>query len=85
MLVGIHDEPGSPSDSWIAYCEKLGMPYKRVNCFANDIVRQLQDCSGLLWWWRPGDPKARLFARQSTFSLEAAGKLVFPSFKASWH
>jgi len=84
MLVGIHDQAGSPSDNWIAYCETHGVPYKRVNCFATDIVSQLRDCDGLLWWWMPVDPKAKLFARQLTLSLELSGKIVFPSFRTCW-
>ncbi|MFC0875454.1 RimK family alpha-L-glutamate ligase [Saccharicrinis sp. FJH2] len=85
MKIGIHKTPGSFSDSWLKYCKENNISYKLVNCFASDIIEQLNDCDGLMWHWDQNCYKAALFARQLTFSLEKKGIHVFPSIDTSWH
>jgi len=84
-LLAIHHKEGSFSDYWIEYCEENEVPYKLVNCYQSDIIQQLADCSVLMWHWHHNDAKAILFARQLIYSVEAMGKLVFPSAKTCWH
>ena len=83
--IAIHARARSFSDKWISYCELHGIPYKVVDCYQSDIVRQLEGCSGLMWHWSHSDAKAALFARQLTLSLEKAGLRVFPDSNTSWH
>lgn len=85
MKIAIHDRAGSFSDRWLKYCDENQIPYKRVNCYAYDIVSQLVDCSGLMWHWDQNDYKAALFARQLSFSLEKKGMKIFPDVNSSWH
>ena len=85
MKIAIHHRPGSFSDIWIKYCESHNIPYKLVNCYDPDIIDHLKDCKGLMWHWPQWDEKAILFARQLTYSLEKAGKKVFPNSQTSWH
>jgi glutathione synthase/RimK-type ligase-like ATP-grasp enzyme len=85
MKIAIHHNPGSFSERWISYCRDNGIPFRIVTCFESDIVEQLEDCDALMWHWSNGDSKAILFARQLTYSLEAAGKKVFPNFQTAWH
>ncbi|SHM85141.1 RimK-like ATP-grasp domain-containing protein [Chitinophaga jiangningensis] len=85
MKLAIHHTPGSFSDRWIDYCRNNAIPYTLVDCYRNDIMEQLKDCDALMWHWHHGDYKAVRFARQLTYSLEAAGKLVFPDSKTVWH
>ncbi|WP_143306084.1 ATP-grasp domain-containing protein [Chitinophaga vietnamensis] len=85
MKLGIHHTPGSFSERWIAYCEANGVAYTKVDCYRSDILQQLTDCDALLWHWHHADPKAILFARQLIYSLEAAGKKVFPDSRTCWH
>lgn len=85
MKIGIHHRTDSFSEIWIKYCQKNNIPYKLVNCYDSDIINQLEDCEGLLWHWPQWDSKATLFARQLTYSLEKAGKKVFPDSKTCWH
>ncbi|PSL44899.1 hypothetical protein CLV51_105272 [Chitinophaga niastensis] len=85
MKLGIHHTPGTFSDRWIAYCDANSIPYKKVDCYATDIIQQLESCDALLWHWHHADEKAVLFARQLTYSLEAQGKKVFPDSATAWY
>lgn len=84
-MIAIHHRPGSFSDKWIEYCERLNVDYKIVNCYDYDIIDQLSDCDGLLWHWYHLDREAQLFARQLILSVEKMGKKVFPDSNTSWH
>ncbi|GAA5495208.1 hypothetical protein Rhal01_01383 [Rubritalea halochordaticola] len=72
-------------DRWIQYCIDKKIPYKVIDCTQSDVISQLTDCSALMWHWHHADPKAILFARQLTYSLEAVGKKVFPDSSTAWH
>lgn len=85
MKIAIHNKPGSFSDRWVSYCEKKGIDYKLVNCYTSDIMRQLADCDALMWHFSQNSPKDFLFAKQLIYSVEAAGKKVFPDFHTAWH
>lgn len=85
MKLAIHNTRESFSQRWMAYCDKKGIPYKVVDCYANNIVRQLDDCDVLLWHHQQGNPKDILFAKELLFALEQSGKKVFPDFRTNWH
>jgi glutathione synthase/RimK-type ligase-like ATP-grasp enzyme len=70
---------------WIAYCEKKGIPFKRVNCYANDLIEQLKDCKALMWHFNQGSHRDNIIAKQILFALEHTGFEVFPNFKTAWH
>jgi len=84
-MLAIHHRPKSFSDKWIDYCNRYNIPFKEVNCYSSDIIEQIRNCDGLMWHWSHLDPKAKLFARQLTFSLEKMGKKVFPDSNTCWH
>lgn len=83
-MIAIHLSKGF-SERWVAYCKDRSIPYKIVDCYKNDIIQQLQDCSALMWQFNHADPKATLFARQLLYSVAEMGKKVFPDFKTVWH
>jgi glutathione synthase/RimK-type ligase-like ATP-grasp enzyme len=85
MKIAIHHRKGSFSDRWIAYCEKNNVNYKIVNCYANDIIRQLQDCDALMWHFSHADYRDLNFARQLIYSIELMGIKVFPNYNTCWH
>jgi glutathione synthase/RimK-type ligase-like ATP-grasp enzyme len=85
MKIGIHHTIGTFSEYWIAYCEEKKIPFKIVNCYANDIIEQLADCDSLMWHFCQGDQRDMLFAKQLILSLELMGKKVFPDSYTSWH
>lgn len=85
MTVAIHQAANSYSIRWIAYCKAAAINYKIVDCYADDIIEQLNGCDALLWHHNHGSAKDILFAKQLLFSLEQAGIVVFPNFKTAWH
>lgn len=84
-MIAIHSRSGSFSDRWIEYCEEHNIKYKIVDAYSSDIVNEIHDCSGLMWHWHHSDHKSVLFARQLIYSLEKAGKKIFPNFATCWH
>jgi glutathione synthase/RimK-type ligase-like ATP-grasp enzyme len=85
MKIAIHHRNGSFSDRWIEYCRANDIEYKIVNCYDSDIIKQLEDCDCLMWRYLHYDYRDVLFARQLLYSLEIAGKKVFPDFNTCWH
>lgn len=85
MKIGIHRSSDSFSDRWIDYCEEKQIAWKPVDCYSSDILRQLADCHALMWHFSQNSPMAILFAKQLIYSVQAAGKKVFPDFNTSWH
>jgi hypothetical protein len=85
MKIAIHHSANSFSDRWVSYCKEKNIAFKAVNCYANDIINQLKDCSALLWHHHQGSPKDILFAKQLLYSLEQMGIAVFPNFNTGWH
>lgn len=85
MKIAIHHRQGSFSDCWIDYCKQENINYKIVNCFDNNIIKQVKDCDALLWHYHHSHFKDTLIAKQILFALEHAGIKVFPDFKTGWH
>ncbi len=85
MKIAIHHNKGSYSQHWIVYCEEKKIPYKVVNCYDTDIIKNLEDCDALMWHHNHANPRDVLFAKELLFSLETAGKHVFPDTKTTWH
>lgn len=85
MKIGIHHREDSYSGRWIEFCQDHQIDYKVVNAYDSDIVSQLKDCDVFMWHFVQYNYKDMLFARQLLFSLEEAGKTVFPDFYTSWH
>jgi len=85
MTLAIHHVKQSFSEEWIAYCDANQIPYKLVDCYKPDIIKQLKDCDFLMWHFSQNSPQAILFAKQLLFSVEASGRKVFPNFNTVWH
>ena len=85
MKIAIHHTPGSFSDRWISYCKENDIPYKLVNAYDSDIIKQVEDCDAFMWHHHHANYKDALFAKQLLYSLEIAGKKVFPNFHTGWH
>lgn len=85
MKIGIHHSKGSYSEGWIDYCKEKGISYKIVDAYHTDIVKHLEDCDAFMWHHQHVSPTDTLFAKQLLFSLEQAGKVVFPNTLSTWH
>ena len=84
-MIAIHHSKGSFSDRWIAYCNENNIPYKIVDCYRSDIINQLDDCDALMWHINHQNSKDVLFGRQLLYSVQVAGKKVFPDYNTVWH
>ena len=87
MKIAIHkgDPSWSFSAKWIEYCQLHKIPYKEVNAYDTDIVEQVRDCDAFMWHHHHANYKDVLFAKQLLYSLQMAGKKVFPDFNTGWH
>lgn len=85
MKLAIHHSSWSFSSNWIEYCRKSNIEYKLVDCFNSNIIEDLKDCDALLWHYSHAIYKDVLVAKKILFSMEQAGKLVFPNFNTCWH
>jgi len=85
MKVAIQNKQGGFTDRWLRYCEKMGIQYKIVNVFDNDIIKQIEDCDAFMWAHYQHDYKDMQLAKPLLFSLEQAGLKVFPNFNTNWH
>jgi len=84
-MIAIHSAKGSFSDRWISYCIQMGIKYKIVDCYQNDIIEQLDGCDALMWHFNHMNYKDNLFAKTLHFSIEQAGIIAFPNFNTAWH
>lgn len=73
------------SPYWVAYCQEHGYEYKTFNPYDSDIVNKIRDYDIVMFDHHQADYKDVLFAKQLLYSLEQAGKVVFPNFRTGWH
>jgi len=85
VKIAIHKSSWGFSPDWIKYCQNRNIPFKIVNCYSSSIVDELSDCTILMWHHHHSDAKDVLFAKQLLFSLQQAGRKVFPDFNTGWH
>lgn len=85
MKIAIHHKKQGFSTNWIRYCKKNNIDYKIVDCYSSDIINQMEDCDALMWHFHQSNPRDTLIAKQLIYSLQTAGKKVFPDFHTAWH
>jgi len=87
MKIAIHksSRKGYFSEQWILYCSTNQIPFKIVNCYDTDIIRQLDDCDALMWHFSHADEKDFLFAKQMIKAVEEKGLITFPNYQSCWH
>lgn len=85
MKIAIYHKEGSFSERWITYCRKNNISYKIVDIYDSNIIRQVDECDALMWHHHQNDYRDMLFAKQLLYSLQHAGKKVFPEFNTGWH
>ena len=84
-MLAIQLVKGGFDKRWIAYCDANSIPYKIVDCYANDIIEQLDGCLALMWQFHQADPRDIKFAKQLLYAVQLSGKKVFPDFNTMWH
>jgi glutathione synthase/RimK-type ligase-like ATP-grasp enzyme len=83
--LAIHENDSLWAKKWIEYCRENGVSHKIVDCWAPDVIAQLDDCWGLMWHFSQSDPTDMLMARHVFNAAEQMGLVVFPDFKTNWH
>lgn len=84
-MIAIHKSNIGFHPLWVAYCEENNISFKVVDCYDNNIIEELKDCSGLLFHFFQSGSKDIVMAKQLLFSLEQSGFPVFPNFNTAWH
>lgn len=84
-MLAIHNSQIGFHPRWMAHCERKGIPFRRVNCHASDIITQLKGCTALMWQHGQSHPRDVLIARHILSACEHAGLRVFPDFRTAWH
>jgi glutathione synthase/RimK-type ligase-like ATP-grasp enzyme len=84
-MIAIQASKGFFSDRWIEYCKNKNIDFKVVDCYKNDIIKQLADCDALMWHHNHMNPRDVLFAKQLLYSVEQSSKIAFPDFRTNWH
>jgi glutathione synthase/RimK-type ligase-like ATP-grasp enzyme len=85
MKLAIHKSNNLFTQRWIDYCIYKSIPFKIVNCYSSNIIKELEDCDALMWHFNQNNPKDILCAKEILYSLQTAGKKVFPDFNTAWH
>lgn len=85
MKIAIHNSKIGFHPRWINHCQENNIPYKIVDCYANDIIEELKGCNALMWHHHHLDPRDLNIAKQILFVLEHIGFKVFPDFNTGWH
>jgi glutathione synthase/RimK-type ligase-like ATP-grasp enzyme len=84
-MIAIHNSKGGFHPRWVAFCEQNHIPFKRVDCLSNHLLHQLKDCDALMWHHSQNNRAHLIIAEQILFSLQQAGKKIFPDFNTAWH
>lgn len=85
-MIAIHNTGNKGfAPRWVSYCQQQNIPYKLVNAYDSNIIEQIRDCDAFMFHHHQGNYKDVLFAKQLLYSLQLAGKKVFPDFNTTWH
>ncbi len=84
-MIAIHKSNIGFHKRWREYCKLKNIKYKDVDCYANNIIEQLNGCDALIWHYWQTSSKDFLKAKRILFALEHAGFVVYPDFKTAWH
>jgi glutathione synthase/RimK-type ligase-like ATP-grasp enzyme len=85
LKIGIQNSTIGFHPYWKNYCQEIGLEYKYVDCYKNDIIQQLLDCDAFMWHHDQSGVRDIIFAKQLISALEHTGKVVFPDFRTDWH
>lgn len=85
MKIAIHEGVFGFASNWVKYCKINGVDYKIVSAYDTGVIDQLEDCDAFIWHHSHADYRDVLFAKQLLYSLQIAGKKVFPDFNTCWH
>jgi len=78
--IAIHYREDGFTPRFIEYLQQNSIPYKLVNCYDNDIIKQLKDCAGLIWHWSHTDYRDKILAKQLLTLMADENFKIFPDY-----
>ncbi|WP_194778191.1 ATP-grasp domain-containing protein [Pararhodonellum marinum] len=84
-MIGISNSDRGFNPIWIKYCEANGIPFKKIDCYSNEVMHQLHGCKALMWHHSHSHSKDIVMAKQLLNACQQAGITVFPDFNTAWH
>jgi len=84
-MIAIHKSDSGFHPQWVAYCKAHDIPYKLVDCYSNEIIKDLFNCEALMWHHSHINSVDLIVAKQLLFALEHSGLVLFPDFRTSWY
>lgn len=88
--VAIHVDEGRTHSSnwaaeWVRCCERNGVEFELINCYALESIRELEVYDALLWHFSHYSKRDMLFARPILIAARSLGLKVFPDTEETWH
>lgn len=84
-MIAIHNGVGGFHPLWRDYCNTNNIPFKTVDCYANDIVSQIRGCNMLFWHFSQSDQRDIIISKSIVAATHHAGLRIFPDFNTAWH
>lgn len=86
-MIAIHNNKRTSSFQyrWIDYCDKNNIPYRLVDSYSTDVIKEIEGCTAFMWHYYQADPRDIVMAKPLLFALEQSGIRVFPDFNTAWH
>lgn len=75
----------SDAEVWIKYAKDNNIDCIEVDPYDSNIIEQVKDCDIFIWHHSQDSYKDLLLAKPLLFSLQCAGKVVYPDFNSGWH
>ena len=85
MRIAIHKNKSGFTKYWISYCEKKQIPFKLVDAFSTDILKDVKECTHFFWHLSHESYNDQLISKPLIQALESSGIKVFPSSRHLWH
>jgi glutathione synthase/RimK-type ligase-like ATP-grasp enzyme len=82
--IAIHQYLDVFTKRWVDYLTINNIEFNFVDCYSNNIIKDMKEYDILLWSWNLSEFESLNFAKELIYSLEKMNKIVFPDFKTSF-
>jgi len=83
-MIAIHGNSGF-AKRWPGAADAQGVPWTRVDAYADGLFENLDSCTHLLWSLNQDDPRDLDYAASILTAVEQRGVRVFPNYATRWH
>lgn len=82
MVLGI--DKGLRSEGYIRAAKRMDIPYRLIDCKANDVMQQLRSVDAFIWHWSHMNSWEKRIARAVIVGAQNMGKAVYPDINTCW-